>query len=59
MNTENDIKMKELAEHFQQEQPHLMRLPATVLVIQTMRKMRCKMPSLKSAQNSLMRRALK
>ena len=25
MNTENDIKMKELAEHFQQEQPHLMR----------------------------------
>jgi len=25
MNTENDIKMKELAEHFRQEQPHLMR----------------------------------
>ena len=25
MNTENDIKMKELAEHFQQEQPHSMR----------------------------------
>ena len=25
MNTENDIKMKELAEHFQQEHPHLMR----------------------------------
>ena len=25
MNTENDIKMKEFAEHFQQEQPHLMR----------------------------------
>ena len=25
MNTENDIKMKELAEHFQKERPHLMR----------------------------------
>ena len=25
MNTENDIKMKELAEHFQQGLPHLMR----------------------------------
>lgn len=25
MNTENDITMKELAEHFRQEQPHLMR----------------------------------
>ena len=42
MNTENDIKMKELAEHFQQEQPHLMRYAC-----------------LKSAQNFLMRRALK
>ena len=25
MNTENNIKMKELAEHFRREQPHLMR----------------------------------